>query len=401
MPGFSASIRNRFTRSRRPRPARPLRVELLEDRSLPSATFQAVAFLGDLAPGTAGFGSLTHTFDFEPGALNDRGQMAFGSDLSTIPGDATGAGFVGEGVFLQSRNGSRVALARAGDPTPDGATYGSYFLGEIRENQSGDGAFVISREPNSLPNGFIIGVNAGLYRFSGDGTVTTALLPGDPVPGTDGETFQGFGSRPTINDAGTIAFVGIVPATIGPGAALGLGQGDFLLDKKGNVTTIVQPGTTATLPDGRTVTFDWAQNPSVNNRGDAAFSGHITTDPFIQFGATFPATLTQIFTAESIYFRDGKTGAIRPIAVQGGPAPGGKTFTYAFGAVLNDAGDIAFTGAFQAVPAGTGLALPSTTTTPASSSTTTARTSPWPSPATPCRVAGTSRPPASTPPTWD
>ncbi len=343
----------RVPRPRRAGPACRPGVERLEDRCLLSGTFQAVGYLGDPAPGSGTGGALTHSFDWEPGALNDRGQMVFGSDMSPTPGDAAGATDVGEGVFLQQPDGTRVALARVGDTTPDGTTYAFYFAGEIRENQSGDGAFVFSRNP--LPtNPFITGVNAGLYRFSGPNhTVTAALLPGAPAPG--GGTFSGYVFRPTINDPGTVAFVGIVPATVGPGASVGLGQGDFLLDSHGHVSTIVRPGDAVKLANGRTVTFDWAQNPSVNNRGDVAFSAHITADPFIQFGATFPASLTQIFTAESIYFRDGQSGAIRPVAVQGGPAPGGKTFTYAFGSVLNDAGDIAFAGAFPANPPGSGL----------------------------------------------
>jgi hypothetical protein len=329
-----------------------MRLEVLEDRSLPSVNFQALGFLGDPAPGAGSGGSLTHSFDWEPGALNNRGQMVFGSDLSPVPGDATGANDVGEGVFVQDPNGTRTALARVGDTAPDGATFGPNFFGEIRLNNSGDGVFSFERQP--LPNPFIAGVNGGLYRFSGPNhTVTAALLPGAAAPG--GGTFDGFVFRPTINDAGTIGFVGIVPTTIGPGALVGLGQGDFLLDSHGHVTDVVQPGDTVTLTNGRTVTFDWAQNPSVNNKGDVAVGAHITADPFIQFGASFPATLTQIFTAESIYFKDGQTGKMTPIAVQGGPAPGGKTFTYAFGPVLNDSGDIAFAGALPANPPGSGI----------------------------------------------
>ncbi len=324
----------------RARTACPLRLELLEDRCLLSYGFQAVGYLGDRAPGG---GNLTHTFDWEPGALNNRGQMAFGSDLA----DSTGAD-VGEGVFVQDPGGRRTALARGGDTAPDGATYGPNFFGEIRLNNSGDGAFSFERQP--LSNPFIAGLNAGLYRFSGPNhTVTPAVLPGTPAPG--GGTIEGTVFRPTINDAGTVAFVGIIPATIGPGASLGLGQGDFLIDSRGRLSDVVRPGDPA--PGGNT--FDWAQNPSVNNRGDVAFGAHITKDPFLQFGAAFPSTLTQIFTAESIYFRDGRTGAYRAVAVQGGQAPGGKTFTYAFGPVLNDAGDIAFAGALPANPPGTGI----------------------------------------------
>lgn len=117
----------------RARTACPLRLELLEDRCLLSYGFQAVGYLGDRAPGG---GNLTHTFDWEPGALNNRGQMAFGSDLA----DSTGAD-VGEGVFVQDPGGRRTALARGGDTAPDGATYGPNFFGEIRLNNSGDGAF--------------------------------------------------------------------------------------------------------------------------------------------------------------------------------------------------------------------------------------------------------------------
>jgi hypothetical protein len=329
-----------FTRPRRARATCPLRAEVLEDRSLLSVNFRALAFLGDPAPGPR---HLTHTFDWEPGAINNRGQIVFGSDLA----DSTGTN-IGEGVFLQEPNGHRVALARVGDTAPDGATYGPFFFGEIRQNQSGDGTFSFERQP--LPNPFISGVNAGLYRFSGPNhTVTAALLPGTAAPG--GGTFSGSVFRPTINDAGTIAFVGIIPATIGPGASVGLGQGDFLLDRHGHLSKVVRPGDPA--PGGKT--FDWAQNPWVNNRGDVAFGAHVKEDPCIQFGASFPATLTQIFCAESVYFRDGHTGAIRAIATQGGPAPGGATFSYAFGPVLNAGGDVAFAGAFPASPPGTGI----------------------------------------------
>jgi hypothetical protein len=338
-------VRTRSRRARRPRPPCPLRVELLEDRSLLSVTFQALGFLGDPAPGSGG---LSHSFDWEPGGLNSRGDVVFGSDLSPVPGDAAGADDIGEGVFYQDKHGQRTALARVGDTAPDGATYGPNFLGEISLNNSGDGVFSFERQP--LPSPFIAGVNAGLYRFSGPNhTVTAALLPGTPAPG--GGTFSGTVFRPTINEAGTIAFVGIIPTSIGPGASVGLGQGDFLLDKKGHITDIVRPGDPA--PGGNT--FDWAQNPSINNNGDVAFGAHITADPFIQFGATFPATLTQIFTAESVYFKDGQTGKIRAVAVQGGPAPGGKTFTYAFGPIVNNSGDIAFAGALPANPPGSGI----------------------------------------------
>src|SRR5262249_28119466 len=135
------------TRIRRAPTTRPPQLEALEDRSLPSVNFQALAFLGDPAPGTGSGGSLTHTFDWEPGGLNNSGQMVFGSAMSPVSGDAAGANDVGEGVFLQERNGQRFALARVGDTAPDGATYGPNFFGEITLNNKGDGVFSFERLP--------------------------------------------------------------------------------------------------------------------------------------------------------------------------------------------------------------------------------------------------------------
>src|SRR5262249_38551193 len=113
------------------------------------------------------------------------------------------------------------------------------------------------------------------------------------------------------------------PATIGPGAAVGLGLGIFLADEQGNVSKLIRPGDAAL---GGTV-FDWAQNPWVNSRGDVAFGAHVAAKTCIRFTASFPAG-NVIFCAESVYFREGRSGQIQVIAEQGGPAPGGGTFTY-------------------------------------------------------------------------
>jgi hypothetical protein len=88
--------------------------------------------------------------------------------------------------------------------------------------------------------------------------------------------------------------------------------------------------------------FDFAQNPCIDNRGDVAFGAHIAADPIIDFGQTLP---NFIFAAESVYLRDGPSGAIQSIAHQGAPIPvsaGGGTFDYAYAPVLNSRGDILF-----------------------------------------------------------
>src|SRR5437763_2755498 len=65
-------------------------VQVLERRMLLSAAFQlqALGFLDTPVPGPGGE---THVNDFEPGSINNRGQVAYGTDLSTG----------GEGVFIK------------------------------------------------------------------------------------------------------------------------------------------------------------------------------------------------------------------------------------------------------------------------------------------------------------
>ncbi len=132
------------THAKRPPRARTpclLRVEVLEERSLLSFSFQPLGYLGDPAPGP---GHLTHTFDWEPGAINNRGQIVFGSDLSPIRGDATGADDIGEGVFLQQPNGSRVPLARVGDTPPAAPPMGRTSSGKSGKTRAATVSFPLS-----------------------------------------------------------------------------------------------------------------------------------------------------------------------------------------------------------------------------------------------------------------
>src|SRR5262249_40625139 len=84
--------RKHNTRPRRARSTCPLRVERLEDRSLLSYTFQSLAVLGGAAPGPEGGHYIN---DFEPGKINNQGQLVFTADLDTG----------GEGVFLGDTKG--------------------------------------------------------------------------------------------------------------------------------------------------------------------------------------------------------------------------------------------------------------------------------------------------------
>ncbi|HYV31679.1 MAG TPA: choice-of-anchor tandem repeat NxxGxxAF-containing protein, partial [Candidatus Binatia bacterium] len=298
-----------------------------------SYSFAPLAFLGGPEPLGSQF-----TFDFEPGGLNNSGQAAFGADLT----------LGGEGVFLWDRGQART-LARIGDPAPGGGTYGFAFYGEVTINDDGDVPFVFQLEPPTfIGNDLLFGDNAGLFLYSHRTRAVRALkLPGDPAPG--GGTFHGFGFRAWINNAGDVAFAGIVtPIDIGPGSGLHLGQGIFLLDRRHHLSSVVRPGDPA--PGGKT--FDFAQIPTINDSGDIAFGGHVMEDPCTQF---HPSNIpgAQLFCAESVYFWP-SGGRIESVAHIGDPAPGGGTFNYAFGSKLNNCGVLAFFGALPAAQAGAG-----------------------------------------------
>lgn len=100
---------------------------------------------------------------------------------------------------------------------------------------------------------------------------------------------------------------------------------------------MVRPGDPA---PGGTI-FDFAQNPWINNGGDIAFGAHLAGETCIDSGD--PQSVF-VQCAESVYVKRAATGVIESVAHEGDPAPGGGTFDYAFGPVLNSRGDIAFVG---------------------------------------------------------
>jgi hypothetical protein len=333
----SRAIRNRTPSTRRVRP----RLEQLDERSLPgNFGITALARLGAPAPGPEGG---TFFFDFELGGLSNNGQAVFTADLSQ-----DGVNDVGEGIFLAGKDGVKQVI-REGESAPGGGTFGGFgSLSPDAINDAGDLAFGFGNDPFTTP----AGTNAGLYRYDhATGAVTAVVVSNvTPVPGTAGDTFAGIGFHPAMNNNGDLVFTGIVPANVGPGASVGLGEGIFLADKHNHLSSVVRPGDPA--PGGST--FDFAQNPSINDRGDIGFGAHVASDPVIDLGQKLP---NFIFAAESVYVKDHATGAIRSIAHQGGAIPasaGGGTFDYAYGPALNNRGDILFSAGINGTTAPTG-----------------------------------------------
>ncbi len=289
--------------------------------------YDVAAAIGDEVPGGGNI-----IFDFEPTSINNRGDLGFGADVSTG----------GEGVFIKDRNGRLTLVARSGDAAPGGGTFASFFFITTPLNDRGDLTYHFFLEPVGSPSG----VNSAVYRYTRFlNTSTPVFIPGvTPAPG--GGTFIGGTIHPSINNWGSIAFSALVSgADIDPGSPPGfdgLGNGIFLQTMRGQIRSAVRPGDAA--PMGKT--FDFAENPALNDRGDVAFGAHIAGEECIDLGAPQDQ---RVFCSESVYLKRAR-GGILSIAHQGSPAPGGGTFRLAFGPEINNRGQVVFVGDLTPAP---------------------------------------------------
>jgi hypothetical protein len=314
--------------------------ELVADMTAPPGyTFSTVMSAEDAVPGG------DEAYCFSADDLNDNGDPVFSALLHTGP--------VGAGVaYFRTKNGALELLGRTGESAPGGVTLGSaheWFSGSL--NAAGDTtfSFKIDGAPVSAPHGR----SNGLFRNDRNGVETAILLP-DVTLAPNGAPFRGVAMRTSVNNRADIVFSGMIDTSEGIHLANepyeGLGYGIFQAHRakkgpphKGNkIKSLVSPGDPA--PGGGT--FDFAQNPSMNERGDVAFGAHVAGEECRLLGHT---QAQRIFCGESVYLRD-KHGDIVSIAHQDEPAPGGGTFRLAFGPVLNNDGDIAFIGDLTPAP---------------------------------------------------
>jgi hypothetical protein len=145
-----------------------------------------------------------------------------------------------------------------------------------------------------------------------------------------------------VNNSGEIVFPGVVKSNAGVRPMDGIGQGIFLADRNRRITKVVAPGDPA--PGGST--FDYTYNPWINDRGDIGFEGHVAGEECISPNWPFDPGVRN-WCAGSVYFKRAATGAIESIAHQGGAAPLGWRFYFAWGAVLNNRSDLVFIGAHR------------------------------------------------------
>ena len=263
----------------------------------------------------AGLVKLAESSDFEPGGtnvfflitqtptLNERGQVAFYSDLRNTNGFAQGFGF-----FLADGE-TNTTIAKTGQPAPDanGNLYTFYNTAALNSSNQ-----VFQANLNGTLGG--ASDDAGMYRRNG-GALTQLAREGQPAS-PEGGTFnnlQGFPIR--INRSGQTAFT------------CGTSSNVYAIYRTtGNALTRLayynQP-----LPDGNGA-LGFMQNPSFNNNGQAAFYSIATSTNGSSFG---------------FFLADGNNLKVLTRALQPSPDGNGNILLFfSSPPALNDNGQITF-----------------------------------------------------------
>jgi hypothetical protein len=194
-------------------------------------------------------------------------------------------------------------------------------------NDHGDLAFAFSLEPFEIP----LETTAGLFTYEQrTGRLSALVLPGVSL---SSDAFVGVGLGPTITNRAAVAFSGLVPATVGPGADAGVGTGLFVRDAANRMLRLVEPGSPA--PGGGI--FDWVAYPSANEAGLVVFMGHRVDQGLC------PPPNPDLFCFDSgLYAADSATGEVQVRVIPGEASPDGGVFTLAAFPHLNRRGDVAF-----------------------------------------------------------
>jgi len=266
---------------------------------------------GDPAPGTGG---VYDTFVLT--SLSNAGAVCFFAIVSNTSSWS--------GLFLKSGAGT-LPIALAGSPAPGSGSPFNGF-GDCKLNESGQAAFYASLYEEGVPAGSTRDPS-GIFRFSAAGAEAVALID-QPAPGTGG-SFMGFGTPPSINDSGDVAFTGRY--------GLSVSSTGIFVASGGVIAPVALPGDPAPGTGGA---FSLFEGVSINNAGEIAFRG----------GASGLMANDGIFLHLS--------GGIEPVALQGEQAPGtggGLLEQFQPRALINDRGDVVFQATYGSGTTGSGI----------------------------------------------
>jgi hypothetical protein len=266
--------------------------------------YKAIAYLDTPAPGGKNFVN-----DFEPGAISDKGELAFIVDYDTESS---------EGLYLATEQGL-ITIVEPGKPATDGWSFVAdgpigMIIGPVSMNAAGDISFGAD-----IKQGDTISSANFLWRRSNQ-TLEAIQLPGQDAPGGGKFGIVPGQAWTSLNDMGDVLFSVQVPNPDGE-QELGL----FLRTADGKMSAIVRPGDKS--PEGGVFRLPRRARGTMNLARQIAFRANVTKD-----GNTW----TGIYL-----WQDGK---ISPLITLETDAPGGGKFQEALDPRINNKGQIAFLG---------------------------------------------------------
>lgn len=400
---------------------------LIASAGLGEGAFAAVPLVltGEVVPGTGGatFEDVFHA------NVSPSGDVVF---WGSYPG--------GNGIFLIS-NGVLSAVVLSGDPAPGGGSYGllgepiispAGHIGFVADDIGGYTVFVIVKDGvHSVPlhngdpvpgtnGGRMIDPNRYAVNSSGDmvfraylnfgtatpapgilrwsaGSVSLAVLNGDPAPGTGGGTFTSLSSSDLwLDDAGRVALASsVLNGSVDAGlflssqislsalllegdAAPGTAGGSFAAFGAPILTPSGALAFLATIAGGNVdrgvfALRDELLEPVVFQGDPAPDTGGGTYGSSLQFAmndAGDVALLASVsggtigtpgFTPHAVFQIAGSTH--HAVAVEGGaaPVPGGANYTTFYRPAIDAAGNVVFVAVYSGVTSGRGIFLPEPT----------------------------------------
>jgi hypothetical protein len=296
-----------------------------------AGTNTIIAGFGDAAPGGGSFISVSSPSINSSGQIVFRGETNFpspsglflfsGGTITQLVADATFTGtdvvfpdnpslndtgavafvsFIGNGLFLDV-NGTITKIAGPGDPAPGGDFFSSFSSPAI--NHAGQLVF----------SAFLNSGSQGIFLAFG-GSIQKIVAQGDVFP--NGSVFLFALGDPSINDAGDVAFSGL---------ANGFSVDSGLYLFSGNHLSVVVPAFTPIPSLGGALLELEPQSASLNNAGQIVFVSQKIGSPGFGLG---------VFSFSA--------GSVAELMSPGESSPDGDTFTGAFNAKINNAGQVGF-----------------------------------------------------------
>lgn len=254
-----------------------------------------------------------------PSAINEYGQGVFRTDLLSTRGS-----FSDQAIYVYDDVVGLSQVARGGDIAPDGnGVFRSVSFTPVF-NDAGQTAFPANLTATSGGHDD----DRGIFLTDSDNSLVQIAREGDAGP--DGIGVLGHLFNPDLNNAGQVAYVGVIEDASGDT----IEEAIFLSDGSESPTILVRQGDP--VPDGKGVLSRFraveTADISLNNLGQVAFRSEIYDVSSRYFGSGI--------------FRSDNASGVTKITLEGDIAPDGNGEFSTLGAnfALNDAGQVVFVG---------------------------------------------------------